>query len=190
MASKFEFRASAFSAALDALAQGIKEAGEVGMQKVVDAAAEDARRIKSWRDPGEYEEDYDSGHWQWTVTGTAAASIVGYVVPKKTTLRGAAEMTTSYWNGIPLKHPHPLDDSVTQDTAPQDDTIIGVVTMNVAYAPYLQAWETDHGFMGGQQEYPVTVEVFEMMWGNHYAPNILRPEIEKRMAAIARRFTS
>lgn len=183
MASSFKFNATRFQKAMNDFEQGIREAAETAMQKVVKQAATDARAIKQWRDPGEHTQVYPNGdEWTWTVTGMAAASIQGYVVPKKNLAKLPTVWTTSYRNGHPLQHPHYTNDSVTGDYSADDTKVIGIITMNVAYAPYLQDWEMEGGGA------PVTVEVLEFNWDRVYVP-IVRREMEKHMGRIARRYT-
>jgi hypothetical protein len=185
MASDIKFNRLALEAAFDDIATQLRLAAEEGMQKVVDRAADDARGIYNWNRPGDQEQEYPNGTvWQWEVTGMAAASIQGYVVPNKR-LRGQADrLTTSYKNGAPRQHPHWTDDAVTQDHAPDPDKVIGVVTMNIGYAPYLQEWEQE---TFGQP--PVTVTVFEAFWSRVYVPTVLRPTIERAMRSVARKYT-
>lgn len=179
MASSFKFNQPMFHRSMKVLQETLLLAGEEGMQKVVDQAADDARQIQHWREPGPAEEDYPSGHWEWEVTGMAAASIQGYVVPNKKLHGQPSRTTISHWNGIALRHPHSTDDSVTGDHNPDPGKVIGIVTMNIAYAPYLQDYERREG------ETPVVVEVFDTMWSQVYIPTILRPAIEKAMARVA-----
>jgi hypothetical protein len=185
MASDITFNAGALHTAATDLAGALREAGRQGMQKVVDRAAADAKGICNWNHPGPQEKEYPDGtRWQWMVTGMAAASIQGYVVPNKSLTGQASVETTSYRDGLPLRHPHSTDDGVTRDYADDPDRVIGVVTMNVAYAPYLQDWEQETF----NQE-PVTVVVFEAFWSRVYVATILRPTIEKMMAQVARKYT-
>lgn len=181
---KFKFNAGAFSAAMDDLAEGIKEAGREAMEDVVSKAELDAQAIQHWRDEGTYTETYPGGTtWEWTVTDMARTSITGYVVPNKKLKALPNFATTSYRNGQALVHPHKQDNSVTGDHSLIPGQIIGIVTMNAAYAPYLQDYELSLG------EQPVVVEVFEQNWSRYYVPSILRPAIERHMQRIAAKYT-
>lgn len=181
---QFKFNAGQFATAMDALAEGMKAAGREGMEEVVAKAEMDAQGLEHWRQEGQYTETYPNGTtWEWTVTDMARTSITGYVVPNKKLKSLPNFETVSYRNGQALRHLHHADNNVTGDYAPLPGEIIGVVTMNVAYAPYLQAYELSEG------ELPVTVEVFEQNWARYYVPSILRPTIERYMARIAARYT-
>jgi hypothetical protein len=184
MSFKFKFNAGPFSAAMKDLGLGIEYAAHKGMEEVVSVAEMDAQAIQHWQEEGQYEVAYPSGTtWTWTVTDMARSSITGYVVPNKRLKNLPSFDTTSYRNGQALRHPHGADDNVTQDHQPQPHTVIGIVTMNVAYAPYLQAYELGGG------ELPVTVEVFEQNWSRVYVPSILRPAIERYMQRIVAKYT-
>jgi hypothetical protein len=177
-----KFDRSGFAADRRALTKALRRAGEKGMAKVVKQAETDAKAVYSWRRPGTYTVQYPGAEWTWTVTGMAAASITGYVVPNKRLNTLATIVTTSYKNGVPLQHPHFTDNAVTGDVAEEENMVIGVVTMNVAYAPYLQ----DYEMQGGDS--PVVVEVFEMNWERVYIPS-LAATIEAEMALAAQQFT-
>lgn len=143
------------------------------MRLAMKEAEKDARSLAAWRSPGRYEVDYGrAGTWSWEVTGMAEASITGYVVPDKNLFQGFEE-TTSFHNGRPLRHPHRTDDSVTGNYRDSPDVVKGVVTMNIAYAPYLQAHEElEHGG-------PVVEEVLRIYWESYYWPNIIEPELDR-----------
>ncbi len=183
MPSTFKFNRNAFLTAMGDLRLGVINAAEEAMEAVVSKAAKDAQDIKKWRDEGWYSEDYASGNWTWEVTGMAAASIQGYVVPNKTLHQQPTYETVSYWNGIPKKKVHATDSSVTGTYNEEQDKVIGIITMNVAYAPYLQEYEMDLA------QYPVTVEVLEMNWATVYVPRVIRPIMERVMGRIARKYT-
>ena len=186
MPSSITYKAAFMRQAVTDLGQAIQLAATEGMEKVVAQAAEDARSLADWRAPGEQTETYPGGvTWEWTTTGMAAASIQGYVVPNKRLRGQSTQWTTSYRNGIPRQHIHATDDSITGNHQAPRHTIVGIVTMNIAYAPYLQRWEMEGA---GQQE-PVTVEVFRVMWSFYYVPNILKPAISAALDAVARRYT-
>lgn len=179
MASSLRYHRDDVQQATTALAREMRKAARKGMQAVMDKAAEDARAIANWRDPGRYEVDYPSGRWSWEVTGMAKASIVGYVVPDKRLPQQARMTTTSYHNGAGLTHPHYTDDGVTGSYADNPDVIQGILTMNVAYAPYLQEHEIE---MDGE---PATVDALEMNWARVYVPNILVPAINRALDRVA-----
>lgn len=179
MASKFTFDFTGFKSDLEQLEQGMKVAGKHAIRAVVEKAAEDATYIIHWRTPGMWELDYPSGNWQWEVTGLAHQSIFGYVVPDRDSPDIGNTVTTSYWNGIALNHPHYTDDSVTEDYSEDPKRIIGVVTMNINYAPYLQDFEMSNG------EEPVTVEVLSMNWDAAYVPGIVVPILDQEMSRFA-----
>jgi hypothetical protein len=183
MASTVTFRAGSMHDAFASIGKSLRVAVEETMQTLMDTAADDARAIEHWRNPGRYEEDYGGNTWSWEVTGMAAASIQGYVVPNKDLAGQATKVTTSYWNGIALKHPSSTNDAVTGDHQAAPEHIVGVLTMNVAYAPYLQEYELRQGYT------PVVVEVFDAQWAQVYVPQILRPGIERFMERVQKRYT-
>lgn len=183
MTMSFKFNAGAFSAAMTDLAEGMRDAGRVGMEEVVSQAEMDAQALQHWNEEGQQSGEYGGTEWVWTVTDMARSSIVGYVVPNKKLKSLPNFATTSYRNGQALVHPHHQDNNVTGDHAPLPDRIIGIVTMNVAYAPYLQDYELSLGAL------PVVVEVFEQNWSRYYVPSILRPAIERHMQRIAAKYT-
>ncbi len=183
MPSSFTFNKDAFSVAIGDLRLGVIVGANEAMEKVVAKAAKDAQSIKQWRDEGWQEEDYPSGHWRWEVTGMAKASIQGYVVPDKSLQQQPTYETVSFWNGIPKQKIHNTDDAVTGTHAQENERVIGVITMNVAYAPYLQEYETT------LSQYPVTVEVLEMNWASVYVPRVIQPVMERVMGRIARKYT-
>jgi hypothetical protein len=183
MPSSFKFNRSAFQLAMGDLRMGVIEAATEAMEQAVAKAAKDAQTIKAWRDEGWHEQDYPSGHWRWEVTGMAKSSIQGYVVPNKTLQQQPTYGTVSYWNGMPKQKIHSTNDSVTGSYSEERDRVIGIVTMNVAYAAYLQDWEMT------RSQYPVTVEVFEMNWSSVYVPRVIRPVMERVLGRIARKYT-
>ncbi len=183
MAMSFKFNAGEFSAAMVDLAEGMRDAGKEGMEAVVAQAELDAQSIQHWREEGTYNETYPSGtNWVWTVTDMARTSITGYVVPNKKLKSLPNFATTSFRNGQALTHQHKQNDNVTGDHSFIPGQIIGIVTMNVAYAPYLQEYELSLG------EQPVVVEVFEQNWSRYYVPSILRPTIERHMQRVAAKY--
>ena len=184
MSMKFKFNAADFAAAMLDLGIGIRTAGEKGMGEVVAQAEMDAQAIQHWREEGTYNETYPSGtNWEWTVTDMARTSITGYVVPNKRLKSLPSFETTSYRNGQALRHRHQQNNNVTGDHTLVWGQIIGIVTMNVAYAPYLQDYEMGLG------ELPVVVEVFEQNWSRYYIPSVLRPVIERHMQRVAAKYT-
>lgn len=179
MPSSFTFNEGAFLGALSRLRDGIEEAAREGMEEVMSRAEMDAQAIARWREEGTYSKSYPSGDWTWTVTDMARSSITAYVVPNKRLKRLPTFETISTWNGIPLRHEHRTDDSVTGNHSASANVVVGVVTMNVAYAPYLQEHEMELA------SYPVTVEVLEMNWSRVYVPTVLRPIMERVMARFS-----
>jgi len=181
--SGVEFDATAFSADMKALELAMREASREAMAEMIRQAVEDARSLKRWRDPDRYEQLYPSGHWSWEVTGMASSSITGYIVPDKKLPRLASRITTSYHDGRALTHPHYVDDRVTGDYVDREHVVQGVITMNIAYAPYLQDYEMK---VAGE---PVTVEVLRVNWSSVYAPRILTPVLERAMERATAAFT-
>jgi hypothetical protein len=183
MASSLKYYHADIIQAQSALGAGMRRAGRAGMRAVMQQAQEDARAIDHWRSPGRYEEEYPSGLWSWEVTGMARSSIVGYVVPDKRLPQAAAFYTTSYHDGEPLQHPHSTDDDVTGDYREDPDTVTGILTMNVAYAPYLQDYEIR---ANGE---PVVIEVLDANWSSVYVPTILVPAIDRALESVIRQYT-
>lgn len=183
MASGLKYYAADLIQAKSALGAGMRRAAKKAMKAAMKQAEADAKSIYQWRNPGRYEEDYPSGHWSWEVTGMAAASITGYVVPDKDLKQLPTTVTTSYHDGVALRHPHFTDDGVTGDYREDPDIIKGVLTMNIAYAPYLQAYETDT--FGD----PVVIEVLEANWASYYVPSVIAPEIDRALQTVISQYT-
>lgn len=184
--SSFTFNRALFAGACADLREAIKTGARSAVQKTIDQAVIDAREMAAWNEDGsDQQETYGDGDtWEWHVSGLARESIQGYVVPDKQLAARATTFTTSRHNGQPLIHPHATTDSVTGDYANDPNKVVGVVTMNAAYAPFLQEWETT----AGGQQVPVTVQVFSLNWDGYYAPRIITPELEQHMEAVARKY--
>lgn len=182
MASQVKFDGGKMTAAFLDIRASLQAAAERGMQKAMAQAEKDAQGTAHWREANTYTLDYPSGEWTWTVTGLARSSITAYVVPNKRLKHFPDYFTTSYWNGMPKVHPHRFDDSLTSSPGPDPDRVIGIITMNVAYAPYLQDYEQEIGVQ------PIVVEVLEMNWTPVYVP-VIRGVMQVEMARIAAKYT-
>lgn len=177
MASRLKYHSDDVRQTTTALERAMRRGAKSAMRKAMKEAERDAKEAYQWRSPGRYEVDYGrTGIWSWEVTGMSAASITGYVVPDKVLPQLPYQETTSYYNGLPLRHPHATDDGVTGNYRENPDVIKGVLTMNTAYAPYLQDYEELE--LGG----PVVEEVLEAWWDGHYWPNVIVPELERALA--------
>lgn len=176
------FNAGALREAVVALMDGVEIAAEGAMSRVMRQAEADARSTAHWRDANTYTVKYPSGEWTWTVTGLARASIHGYVVPNKRLKHFPDFWTTSYWNGNPRLHPHTFDDSITSSVPEVAGKISGVLTMNIAYAPHLQEYESR------EFGWPVTIETLDMNWAPVYAP-MAGGEMQRRLVAFAAQYT-
>ena len=183
MASGLAYYAADVQQAKSELGNAMRGAAKKSMQSAMKQSEADAQRIYHWRRPGRYEKDYPSGHWVWEVTGMSAASIKGYVVPEKELAQLPTTVTTSYHDGVALHHTHYTDDGVTSDYGVTPDIIKGVLTMNIAYAPYLQEYEIDNF---GE---PVVIEVLEANWDSYYVPSVIAPEIEHLLQSVISQFT-
>lgn len=161
--SSFKFDKSQFKTISKQLAKDLREAGEEAMAALMQQAEQDAREMADWHPIGTYEETYGDVVWNWTTTGLAAQSIQAYVVPNKK-LDQASYENYSFKNGMPLKHIAKTDDRVTGNHRPEDGKIIGIITMNAAYASYLQDWEAEEG------DQPVAVRVLQVNWTSYYVP--------------------
>lgn len=168
--STFKYNRKVFSAAMQRLRNKIGEAAAEAVDIVVKDAAQTAREIAAWRDPGRHEQLYGGTFWSWENTGMARSSIQGYVIGRGALYDLPAMVTTSYENGVPLRHPHTTDSNVTEQRSPIPGHVIGVITMNVHYGPYLQEWEIDQG------REPATIEVLDSHWAAIYVP-MLRSSI-------------
>lgn len=181
----------AFGAAVLALGVGIQAATEDAMAAAMEVAEQDAQALKRWRDPGTYSEDDRAGNtWVWQVTGQATASITAYVVGhRQPKALNPAPQTTVTRNGHAFRaRTHSIDTALEGTYAPQPGVVTGVVTMNVAYAPFLQRKELGGAVWGipsaGQ---PVTLEVLALNWSSVYVPQIIAPRIERAMNALRSR---
>lgn len=181
VASTISFDSVKFRSALQDIRDTLLASTNDAMQVVVTQAAEDARNMISWRDPGSYTETYGTTEWTWTVTGTAVSSIQGYVVGRGSVTGQPAQWTTSYQNGRPRKHPHTTTLGGETTTSPKE-RVVGIVTMNASYAAFLQQWE----LLGGGL--PVTQEVFMANWQRVYRM-LARRTITGGMASLARRYS-
>lgn len=185
MASTFKLN-PAFSAAVLALGGGMRDAAEDAMTAAMEVAEQDAQALKRWRDPGTYSED----GWEWQVTGQATASITAYVVGhrQQKALNPAPQTTVSH-NGRAFRpKTHSIDTGLEGTYVQQPGVVTGIVTMNVAYAPYLQKKEIG-GAVWGQPTAgrPVTLEVLELNWSSLYVPQIIVPRLERAMNALKSR---
>jgi len=180
--STITYDAAKVSAAFADIALAIDIAAYEGMDAAMKTAEKDAQETAAWREEGHYTVDYPSGEWSWQVTGLARSSITAYVVPNKKLTHFPDYWTTSHWNGIALQHPHKYDDSLTSSPSADPDKAIGIITMNVAYAPYLQDYEKSIANV------PITVEVLEMNWVPVYIP-IINGVMQRSMARVAAKYT-
>src|SRR5215471_7034966 len=103
---KLNFDRAGFTARVERLREGVKDATEDALTEAMEQAADDARGMKRWRDAGTYEEDYGDHTWKWTVTGLAAASIQGFVIGRGRLKTLYDHPTTSFYDGMALHHPH------------------------------------------------------------------------------------
>src|SRR5215213_8257246 len=108
--SKFKL-SSTFQPNMRRLAEGMQDAAEVAMGRAMERAEQDAQQMYRWRTPGEYEDtDVGGNIWTWTVTGSSAASITGYVVGNKQLKNLPSQATTVTKNGQPFApHSHGTD---------------------------------------------------------------------------------
>lgn len=174
---KFTFDRAAFSADTRRIGAAAEQAAEEAMSATVRQAADDARGLIEWREPGEQAQQYGNTLWEWTTTGSAARSIQGYVVPRKRLSQFSTE-TVSRRNGVPRKHPHYTDDGVTDDHTAEPGTVVGIVTMNINYGPPLQEWEEN------TTGHVVTEEVFAANWDAFYVPAIIEPTFARVLNAL------
>lgn len=179
---------------LDLLSSEIETAAEDAMRAAMDAAANDARKMKRWRSAGTYTAtDKDGALWEWEVTGLTAESITGYVVGNKQlkALNPARAVRRKKDGYVMPLGANGVDPSVTGDYAPEPGKVIGIVTMYTAYAPYLQKKEREGSVWGipGAGDV-VTEEVLAANWENGYLSQILIPRLERAMQRLQRRLSS
>lgn len=169
---------SAFKPKLAAHKKLLEAAADAGMTAVVDQAAEDARSMKRWRDPGES----NFGEWEWTTTGLSVESISGHVVTPRKSASGYKRLrrapTQVLLRGYPM---HTTEHSTTSRPKRRSTAgkVLGVVTMYADYAHWVQRMEIE-GSLGGSISpgIPVVIEVFQSNWANYYVPQILRPTLQ------------
>ncbi len=180
--SSIKFNRGLLRRAVEDFRTAIEKSAEVGMDRAMKMAQHDAAGTAHWREANTYTQEYPSGEWTWTVTGMARSSITAYVVPGRGLRHFPDYWTTSYRNGMPLQHKHSFDDSIASTPTPQEGKVIGIITMNVAYAPYLQDYERSIGVQ------PITVEVLAMNWVPVYVP-LIQGVMHAEMARVAKRYT-